>query len=198
MDDLVTKTPVEPYRMFTSRAEHRLLLRADNACERLTEWGRELGTVDDLRWSVYRQRREAVEAVMRTLEAGREAGKPLTRWARSPRVGVAELRERLRGAALPPPATQTRVLWHVLAELQYAGYVDRQRREIDRLAAAETAPLPEDLDYARITGLRAEAAHRLAHYRPATLGQARRIEGVNPADLLLIDVALRRRSAATA
>ena len=193
MDDLVTKTPVEPYRMFTSRAEHRLLLRADNACERLTELGRELGTVDDVRWSVYESRRESIAAVMRYLEQHREGSKPLTQWARSPRVEVAHLRAKLDGEPLPALAREPRVLRHVLAELQYAGYVDRQQREIDRLAASESTPLPHDLDYRNITGLRAEAASRLAHYRPATLGQARRIEGVNPADLLLVDVALRRR-----
>ncbi|MFW6336305.1 MAG: tRNA uridine-5-carboxymethylaminomethyl modification enzyme MnmG/GidA [Phycisphaeraceae bacterium] len=193
MDDLVTKTPVEPYRMFTSRAEHRLLLRADNACERLTELGRELGTVEDVRWSVYEARRESIAAVMHYLEEHREEDKPLTQWARSPRVEASHLRERLADRPLPPLATEPRVLRHVLAELQYAGYVDRQQREIDRLAASESTPLPHDLDYRTIIGLRAEAASRLAHYRPATLGQARRIEGVNPADLVLVDVALRRR-----
>mgnify|MGYP006273543115 CR=1 FL=1 len=195
LDDLVTKTPVEPYRMFTSRAEHRLQLRADNACERLTELGRELGVVDGERWSVYQARRDAVAAIYRYLDRHREGDKPLTQWARSPRVEPRDILDRLNGEPMPALAREPRVLRHVLAELQYAGYVDRQRREIDRLAAEESTPLPGDLDYAAITGLRAEAAGRLAHYRPATLGQARRIEGVNPADLLLVSVALRRREA---
>jgi tRNA uridine 5-carboxymethylaminomethyl modification enzyme len=171
------------------------MLRADNACERLTELGRELGTVDELRWSVYETRRGSIAAIRGYLEAHRDGGRPLTQWARSPRVEPSDLLDRLAGGAMPPLAREPRVLRHVLAELQYAGYVDRQRREIDRLAAEASTPLPGDLDYQNITGLRAEAAQRLAHYRPATLGQARRIEGVNPADLLLVSVALRRREA---
>ena len=193
MDDLVTKTPVEPYRMFTSRAEHRLILRADNAQERLTELGRALGTVDDARWARFRERRESIEALRRWLDETREGGRSLSQWARSPRVGVETLRDRLADEPLPEMARHDAVLRHVLADLQYAGYVDRQRREIDRLAAAETTALPHDFDYHAITGLRAEAAQRLTHHRPDTLGQARRIEGVNPADLLLVSVALRRR-----
>jgi len=109
---------------------------------------------------------------------------------------VTELRDRIDGEPLPAAARDGALLAHLLADLQYAGYVDRQRREIDRLAAAESVALPRDLDYHAITGLRAEAAQRLTRHRPETLGQARRLEGVNPADLLLVSVALRRHEAA--
>ncbi len=212
-DDLVTKTPREPYRMFTSRAEHRLRLRSDNADARLTPLGRELGLVDDARWAVYEAKRDAVASIEDWLT--REG---LTQWAKNPGVGVADLLEgfertnsrdatRPRSEAPgPAPASRSepanlhdallpRAATHLLAELQYAGYIERDRRQHEKLAAEEQRPLPGRFDYHAVQGLRAEAANTLNKFQPATLGQARRLAGVNPADLMLVRVAVERVSA---
>jgi tRNA uridine 5-carboxymethylaminomethyl modification enzyme len=190
MDDLVTKTPREPYRMFTSRAEHRLMLRADNADQRLTPMGRELGTVDDMRWSVFEANRARRAELGRALDAASVEGQPMGKWAHRPDVSVEDVAERL-GAWVATPADRA-ALRAVLAERQYAGYIERSRRELDRLAEREHATLPADLDFRAVPGLRSEAAAVLDKFRPATLGQAGRLAGVNPADLMVVSVAVGR------
>jgi len=186
MDDLVTKTPVEPYRMFTSRAEFRLLLRADNADERLTPLGRELGTVDDERWAVYQRKQRELRAIHDWLDASKRR-----KWAASPRTDVAALRD-----ALPPEVrADDALLYRLLADIQYAGYIHRQHRAIEQLRQQDSHPLPTDHDYRTIRGLRTEAALRLNQFKPATLGQAGRLEGVNPSDLMIVSLALAKRSA---
>ena len=192
MDDLITKVPREPYRMFTSRAEHRLLLRADNAADRLTPMARELGLIDDARWRVYRQRREAIDAIESLTGQHKVDGERLVQWMVRPTVQVDDLRDALAAYDLPPMASDRRVLATVLADVQYAGYVQRQQKQIDQLAAQEHTPLPTDLDFATLHGLRTEAAQTLNQFKPATLGQAGRLAGVNPADLMVVSIALSR------
>ena len=229
LDDLVTKTPREPYRMFTSRAEHRLLLRSDNAPLRLTPMGRELGLVDDDRWAVYRERESAREALTDWLrETGRE------KWVKQPDVDAEAVLDVLpplplgegwgegnlnQHAGLEPSSNHTpphpnplpggegtgiaveglpaacydrRVIEPLLADAQYAGYIERHRREIGRLVEREHAPLPTDHDYTTVRGLRNEAALTLNRFQPATLGQAARLAGVTPADLMVVSVAMGR------
>ena len=192
MDDLVTKTPREPYRMFTSRAEHRLLLRADNADERLTPWGRKLGLVDDVRWEAFERRRAAATALKSGLADWSHEGVRLTDWLRRPRVDEQWVLDRLEGRSVCAAALDRRVIAGVLAQAKYAGYIDRQRQQIEKLKSQESTELPVDIDYEQTQGLRREAQQVLTHFRPATLGQAARLAGVNPADLMVISVAMRR------
>ncbi len=190
LDDLVTKTPREPYRMFTSRAEYRLMLRADNAGQRLTPMARELGLIDDARWDDYQAKRKAHAALTEYLAGRKVDGQPMTRWVARQEIGTDELLANLNGDPLPEIARDRRVLGAFLADLRYAGYIHRQQKQIDRLASQETTPLPPELDYTDLPGLRTEAAQTLNRFRPATLGQAARLAGVNPADLMVVSVAL--------
>lgn len=208
MDDLVTKVPVEPYRMFSSRAEHRLLLRSDNADVRLTEHGRALGLVDDARWAVYQANQALRREIMTTLRETKEDGLRLIDLARRPETSpetMAASLERSRNAGNLPAVTDhidlfspsaRRVLTSVLADLQYAGYIERQQRENVRMAESEDRPLPGGFDYTCVNGLRREAQQVLDKFMPATFGQAARLEGVNPADLMLVSVHLSKTEAA--
>ena len=192
MDDLVTKTPVEPYRMFTSRADHRLLLRGDNTDERLTPLGRELGTVDDTRWSMFEERRVAVAALKEYMGKTKAEGVRLIDWARRPQVDAGVLDAKLNGADLPALSRSKPILSRVLADIQYAGYIEREAKTVQKLAATEEVALPSAFDYARITGLRKEAKNVLSKFKPTTLGQASRLAGVTPADIMLLTVAIGR------
>ena len=211
VDDLITMGTREPYRMFTSRAEYRLVLREDNADLRLTEKGRELGLVDDARWAVFSAKREAIEAEQQRLRStwvqpGSEAGKafaehfatPLTReynlldLLRRPEVDYQTL-VRLTGAADIPADAAEQVEIHT----KYAGYIERQQDEIDKLRQNEQTLLPDDLDYAALNGLSKEISQKLASIRPQTLGQASRIPGVTPAAISLLLIHLKKRNALT-
>ncbi len=192
MDDLVTRTPREPYRMFTSRAEHRLLLRADNADERLTPWAREHGLIDDHRWAAWTSRHDELER-LRTLFEHKIQGAPtLAELARRQETSIPELSKLAeeRGAV----ETAAPLVERVATELQYAGYIVRQRAEVRRQQRNESTRIPIVLQPATIQGLRNEARDALSRYRPATLGQAARVEGITPADLTLIALAIRRHS----
>ncbi len=185
MDDLVTKVPVEPYRMFTSRAEHRLLLRADNAPQRLTPMGRTWGLVDDERWAVYEQTQRATRALRDYFNATPYDGRRLADWIKRPDVSEADVLAKLDGG-LSALAREPRVVGALLSEVRYAGFIDRHHREHARVAKMEHTELPADLDYAAVSGLRNEAKLVLNEFKPATLGQASRLAGINPADLTVL------------
>ena len=186
MDDLVVRQPREPYRMFTSRAEHRLSLRSDNADERLTPLGREWGLVNDARWSVFSQEREMLQGIQKALEAARIEGQSAALWARRPDATLDQLSAVL--ASRPDRARLDRVM----TDLRYAGYLTRQRAEIRRQRESEHAPIPAGFDPEQVKGLRSEAREVMRRFRPATLGQASRLAGVNPADVALVALWLRR------
>lgn len=187
LDDLVTKTPREPYRLFTSRAEFRLLLRADNADDRLTRRGAELGLVGEDRLRAYEHRRRTMDELHRTLQAQRTEGRTFAEWLRRPEVTLEDVVERLDAPIEP------RLVERVMNDIRYEGYIARQRAEIKRQQKMENARLPMEFDYLALNGLRSEAAETLAKFRPATMGQAGRLPGVTPADLTLLAVALKRR-----
>ena len=198
MDDLVTKIPREPYRMFTSRAEHRLMLRADNAADRLTPLGRELGLVDDARWSIHQQRVEALTALEDYLtahnmrDANGSAAVRLIDWIKRPEVDESAVLGQLDGDPLPVMARRRSVVAALLSQVKYAGFIDRHRRQFERVTKLEQRTLPADMDYTTVTGLRNEARQTLARFRPSTLGQASRLAGLTPADLTVLALALGR------
>ena len=208
VDDLITMGTREPYRMFTSRAEYRLVLREDNADLRLTEKGRELGLVDDERWAIFNAKREAIESETQRLRStwvqpGSENGQafaarfntPLTReyslldLLRRPEVDYATLVELTGASDIPADAAE-----QVEIQTRYAGYIERQQDEIDRLRQHEETLLPADLDYLALNGLSKEISQKLASIRPQTLGQASRIPGVTPAAVSLLLIHLKKRN----
>jgi tRNA uridine 5-carboxymethylaminomethyl modification enzyme len=188
IDDLVTKPPIEPYRMFTSRAEHRLHLRNDNADERLTPIGREIGLVDDDRWSRFAARRDALEAGLALLREQRMGDTVALDHLRRPDTTWDSLVEKIAALASIPPDVGR--LLEIRAK--YAGYIARQARQIERSAQWETKLIPASINYASVTGLRNEARQKLATFTPRSLGQALRISGITPADVLVLSVHLTR------
>ena len=190
MDDLVTRTPREPYRMFTSRAEHRLLLRSDNADARLTAWGRELGLVDDERWAAWVARSEELDRLRALCEVRTTGNATLGELFKRQDSSLEELVQHARVTGGIEP--DIRLLHRVATEYRYAGYIRRQTAEIKRQRKSESTRIPSGLDPHSISGLRNEAREALARYQPATLGQAARVEGITPADLTLISLEIRR------
>ena len=214
VDDLITRGVSEPYRMFTSRAEYRLSLREDNADARLTEVGRKLGCVDDLRWNAHCRKRDAVareiERLNSTWVSPRLLGKAeservlgvsiereytLTDILRRPEVSygrLASLRT-VEGAELGGPAVaDAAVAEQVEISVKYAGYIARQQNEVVRMESHETTRIPVALDYDQVRGLSIEVRQKLAAQRPETIGQASRMSGVTPAAISLLLVHLKR------
>ena len=210
VDDLITRGTSEPYRMFTSRAEYRLLLREDNADLRLTETGRRLGLVGDGQWRRFEHKREAIE---------RERLRLHNAWVRPPTLDADLAREILGGdlrresraldllarpkvrydslmrlPGLAPGVADPKVTEQIEIQCKYAGYIGRQREEIDRQRAQEALCLPAGLDFGHIRGLSAEVREKLDRVRPGTVGQAARIPGVTPAAVSLLLIHLKRQS----
>ena len=212
IDDLTSNGTIEPYRMFTSRAEYRLHLREDNADLRLTEKGFELGAVSQARYDALRAKRDAVERETQRLGALHAAPNNALGHAVQRELGVTVSHEtsaiellrrpelnyaRLTGIeAFGPPVPRDDVAAQVEVQVKYAGYLDRQREEIERQRRHEHTAIPASFDYERVRGLSAEVLLKLKRTQPATLGQAARISGVTPAAISLLLVHLKRRSAA--
>ncbi|MDF0733445.1 tRNA uridine-5-carboxymethylaminomethyl(34) synthesis enzyme MnmG [Pseudomonas entomophila] len=209
VDDLITLGTQEPYRMFTSRAEYRLILREDNADLRLTEKGRELGLIDDARWAAFCAKRDGIEREEQRLKStwvrpGTPQGQAvvdkfgtplaheynLLNLLARPEIDYAGLIEATGGDNIDPQVAE-----QVEIKTKYAGYIDRQQEEIARLRASEDTRLPVDIDYASISGLSKEIQGKLGETRPETLGQASRIPGVTPAAISLLLIHLKKRGA---
>jgi tRNA uridine 5-carboxymethylaminomethyl modification enzyme len=233
IDDLITRGTREPYRMFTSRAEHRLLLREDNADERLTPIGRELGLVDEERWRLQQVKQYLTDLEIERLGAhrvkpaqlpagwaARVLGAPLGQNAsalellRRPEVSYEALLEVAGSPAWLPAGTEhltspgvplpidarlpAQIRAQVEVRARYAGYLERQRAEIERAQSHEATELPADLDYRALAGLSHEVRQRLSEARPATVGQAGRLPGVTPAAVSILLVHLKKRGARAA
>jgi tRNA uridine 5-carboxymethylaminomethyl modification enzyme len=189
VDDLVTRGVSEPYRMFTSRAEYRLQLREDNADLRLTEIGRRLGLVDDQRWDAFNRKREAIERETQRLKhtfvsASFHQKQSLIELLRRPEVNYASL-------VAEPPVSQE-VAAQVEIQAKYEGYIERQKREVERRREFDSLSLPTEFDYRQVRGLSVEAQQKLNQYKPETVGQASRISGITPAAISLLLVHLKR------
>ena len=196
IDDLVTKGVAEPYRMFTSRAEHRLSLRADNADRRLTELGRRVGLVDDDRWERYARKRRAIDAAGELLRRTHVDGRPLWSLLARPDADLSHV------AALAPEDVRRELAALLAAEPagmaslavdgRYAGYLAREQTALRHMQELDRKLLPEDIDYDAVSHLRHEARDRLRQVRPRSLGQALRISGITPADIAILAVHLAR------
>ena len=204
IDDLVTKGTKEPYRMMTSRAEYRLILRQDNADLRLTERGRKIGLVDDPRYDRFMYRKEAIEKEAARLnetyappasinavlaKKGMETAKGPAKMAdllKRPGITYQDILEILHET----PAHDEEICEEVQTQIKYEGYIEKQLRQVEQFKSLEKKVLPAELDYSAISGLRLEARQKLSTAKPENLGQASRISGVSPSDISVLMIYL--------
>jgi len=185
IDDLITKGTAEPYRMFTSRAEYRLILRQDNADLRLSEIGYQIGLLSSRNYQRFLSKQQAIQKELERLEKTRIGGCNLSQTLRRPGIGYRDLPSKDENLS-------EEIIQQIEISLRYAGYIGRQEIEVGKFRSMEEKKIPTWIDYDSIPSLRTEARQKLTQIRPATLGQASRISGVSPADVSLVMVWMKR------